>query len=103
MGWDRLGWGRGRDSGWRSDTQLVGDGHDYFEDGHEGRDLAEVAAADDLRVHLQAAVVVAPGHAAADLVQTAEDAGSKLRGGRRGGEKEEEEEKIRVKNVILSM
>lgn len=41
-----------------SDSQLVGDGHDHFEDGHEGRNLAEVAAADHLCVDLQAPLVI---------------------------------------------
>lgn len=52
-----------------SDSQLVGNGHDHFEDGHEGGNLAEVAAADHLGVDLQAPLVVLAGHAAADLVE----------------------------------
>lgn len=55
------------------DTQLVGDGHEHFEDGHEGRDLAEVAAADHLSVNLQAALVVLARHAATDLVESTQD------------------------------
>lgn len=66
-------------SGERSDAQLVGDGHDHFEDGHKGGDLAEVAAADDLCVHLQAVLVVMRRHTAADLVQAAQDARRQLR------------------------
>lgn len=55
------------------DAQLVGDGHEHFEDGHEGGDFAEVAAADHLGVDLQAPLVVLARHAAADLVEPAED------------------------------
>ena len=51
-----------------SDPQLDGYGHDHFEDGHEGGDIAEVAAADHLGVDLQAALVVLAGHTAANLV-----------------------------------
>lgn len=60
-------------------AQLVGDGHEHFEDGHEGGDLAEVAAADHLGVDLQAPLVVLAGHAAADLVESAEDVLRELR------------------------
>lgn len=56
-----------------SNAQLVGDGHDHLEDGHEGGDLAEVAAADYLCVDLQAALVVLAGHTAADLMEPAQD------------------------------
>lgn len=56
------------------DAQLVGDGHEHFEDGHEGGDLAEVAAADHLGVDLQAPLVVLARHAAADLVEPVQDA-----------------------------
>lgn len=62
----------------RSNAELVGDGHDHFEDGHEGGDLAEVAAADDLGVDGQGVLVVAALDAAADLVQASEDAGRQL-------------------------
>lgn len=55
------------------DAQLVGDGHDHFEDGHEGGDLAEVAAADHLSVDLQAPLVVLARHTAADLVEPVQD------------------------------
>lgn len=55
------------------DAQLVGDGHEHFEDGHEGGDFTEVAAADHLGVDLQAPLVVLARHAAADLVEPAED------------------------------
>lgn len=55
------------------DAQLVGDGHEHFEDGHEGGDLAEVAAADHLGVDLQAPLVVLASHATADLVEPTED------------------------------
>lgn len=55
------------------DAQLVGDGHDHFEDGHEGGDLAEVAAADHLGVDLQTPLVVLVCHAAADLVEPVQD------------------------------
>lgn len=51
-----------------SDAQLVGDGHDHFEDGHEGLDLAEVAAGDHSSVDLQATLVVLARHTAADLM-----------------------------------
>lgn len=61
------------------DTQLVGNGHDHFEDGHEGGDLAEVAAADHLGVDLQAALVVLARHAAADLVESVQDVVRELR------------------------
>lgn len=61
------------------DTQLVGDGHEHFEDGHEGRDLAEVAAADHLSVNLQAALVVLARHAATDLVESTQDVVRELR------------------------
>lgn len=56
-----------------SDSQLVGDGHDHFEDGHKGRNLAEVAAADHLGVDLQAPLVILACHTAADLVEAVED------------------------------
>lgn len=64
-----------------SHGQLVADGHEHLEDGHERRDLAEVAAAHDLRVNLQTLQIAAPVDAAADLVQAAEDAGRELMGG----------------------
>lgn len=57
----------------RLDAQLVGDGHDHFEDGHEGGDLAEVAAADHLGVDLQAPLVVLARHTAANLVKPVQD------------------------------
>lgn len=56
-----------------SDSQLVGNGHDHFEDGHEGRNLAEVAAAYHLGVDLQTPLVVLARHTAADFVKAAED------------------------------
>lgn len=62
-----------------SDSQLVGDGHDHFEDGHEGRNLAEVAAADHLGVDLQAPLVILAHHTAADLVEAVEDILGELR------------------------
>lgn len=71
--------GLGVASGECSDAQLVGDGHYHFEDGHESGYLAEVAAADDLCVHLEAVLVVMRRHTAADLVQAAEDARRQLR------------------------
>lgn len=52
----------------RSHTQFVGDGQDHFEDGHEGRYLAKIAAADHLGVDLQAPLVVLACHTAADLM-----------------------------------
>lgn len=55
------------------DAQLVGDGHEHFEDGHEGGNLTEVAAADHLSVDLQTPLVVLAGHAAADLVEPVQD------------------------------
>lgn len=55
------------------DAQLVGDGHEHFEDGHEGGDFAEVAAADHLGVDLQTPLVVLARHAATDLVEAAQD------------------------------
>lgn len=61
------------------DAQLVGDGHEHFEDGHEGRDLAEVAAADHLSVDLQAPLVVLARHAAADLMESTQDVVRKLK------------------------
>ena len=61
------------------DAQLVGDGHDHFEDGHEGGDLAEVAAADHLGVDLQATLVVLARHTAADLVEPVQDVVRELR------------------------
>lgn len=61
------------------DAQLIGDGHDHFEDGHEGGDLAEVAAADHLGVDLQAPLVVLARHTAADLVEPVQDVVRKLR------------------------
>ena len=61
------------------DAQLVGDGHEHFEDGHEGGNLAEVAAADHLGVDLQAPLVVLARHAAADLVEPVQDAVRELR------------------------
>lgn len=63
-----------------SHGQFVADGHEHLEDGHEGGDLAEVAAAHDLRVNLQTLQIVAAVDAAADLVQAAEDAGRELTG-----------------------
>lgn len=63
----------------RLDAQLVGDGHDHFEDGHEGGDLAEVAAADHLGVDLQAPLVVLARHTAADLVEPVQDVVRELR------------------------
>lgn len=57
----------------RLDAQLVGDGHDHFEDRHEGGDLAEVAAAYHLGVDLQAPLVVLARHTAADLVEPVQD------------------------------
>lgn len=62
------------------DAQLVGDGHDHFENRHEGRDLAEVAAADHLGVDLQAPLVVLARHAAADLVEAVQDVLRELQG-----------------------
>lgn len=56
-----------------SDSQLVGNRHDHFEDGHEGRNLAEVAAAYHLGVDVQTPLVVLARHATADLVEAAED------------------------------
>lgn len=56
-----------------SDSQFVSNCHDHFEDGHEGRNLAEVAAAYHLGVDLQPALVVLARHTAADLVKAAED------------------------------
>lgn len=56
-----------------SDSQLVGNRHDHFEDGHEGRNLAEVAAAYHLGVDLQTPLVVLACHTAADLMKAAED------------------------------
>lgn len=66
-----VGWSDGAPGA--SDSQLVGDGHDHFEDGHEGRNLAEVAAADHLGVDLQAPLVILACHTAADLVEAVED------------------------------
>lgn len=63
-----------------SHGQLVADGHEHLEDGHERRDLAEVAAAHDPCVNLQTLQIVALADTAADLVQAAEDAGRKLTG-----------------------
>lgn len=60
-------------------SQLVGDGHDHFEDGHEGRNLTEVAAAYNLGVDLQASLVVLARHTAADLVKATEDVLGELR------------------------
>lgn len=68
--------------GGRLDGQLDCDGHDHFENGHEGGDLTEVAAADHLSVDLQAALVVLARHATADLVKPAQDVGRELRGER---------------------
>lgn len=62
-----------------SDSQLVGNRHDHFEDGHEGRNLAEVAAAYHLGVDLQTPLVVLARHTAADLVEAAEDVLGELR------------------------
>lgn len=53
---------------WVLDTQLVGNGHNHFEDWHEGRDLTEVAAADHLSVDLQGPLVVLARHTATDLM-----------------------------------
>lgn len=64
---------------WGLDAQLVGDSHDHFEDGHEGGDLAEVAAADHLGVDLQASLVVLARNAAADLVEPVQDVVRELR------------------------
>lgn len=61
------------------DAQLVGDSHDHFQDGHEGRDLTEVAAADHLSVDLQAPLVVLACHAAAYLVEPVQDVGRELK------------------------
>lgn len=58
---------------WGLDAELVGNGHDHFEDGHEGRDLAEVAAADHLGVDLQTSLVILARHTAADLVEAVQD------------------------------
>lgn len=55
------------------DAQLVGDGHDHFEDGHEGGALAEVAVADHLGVDLQTPLVVLARHTGADLVEPGQD------------------------------
>lgn len=63
----------------RLDGKLVGDGHDHFEDGHEGGDLAEVAAADHLGVDLQTPLVVLACHTAADLVEPVQDVVRELR------------------------
>lgn len=63
-------------------AQLVGDGHEHFEDGHEGRDLAEVAAADHLGVDLQAPLVVLARYAATDLMESAQDIVRELKKGR---------------------
>lgn len=71
-------WARGVPAGGLH-AQLVGDGHDHFEDGHEGGDLAEVAAADHLGVDLQAPLVVLARHAAADLVEPVQDVVRELR------------------------
>lgn len=67
---------------WRLHAQLVGDSHDYFEDRHEGGDLAEVAAADHLSVDLQTPLVVLAGHTATDLMESAQDVVRELRGSR---------------------
>lgn len=67
---------------WRLHAQLVGDSHDYFEDWHEGGDLAEVAAADHLSVDLQTPLVVLAGHTATDLMESAQDVVRELRGSR---------------------
>lgn len=61
------------------DPQLVGDSHDYFQDGHEGGDLTEVAAADHLGVDLQAPLVVLARHTAADLMKPVQDVVGKLK------------------------
>lgn len=61
------------------DSELVGGGDDHFEDGHEGGDLAEVAAADHLSVDLQSPLVVLTGDAAADLVESIQDIWRKLK------------------------
>lgn len=55
------------------DAQLVGDGHEHFEDGHKGGDLAEVAAADHLGVDVQTSLVVLARHTAADLMESVQD------------------------------
>lgn len=64
---------------WRLHAQLVGDSHDHFEDGHEGGDLAEVAAADHLSMDLQTPLVVLAGHTVTDLMEPAQDVGRELR------------------------
>lgn len=61
------------------DAQLVGDSHEHFEDGHEGGDLAEVAAADHLSVDLQTPLVVLVRHTAADLMESIQDVVRELR------------------------
>lgn len=61
------------------DAQLVGDGHDHFEDGHEGGALAEVAVADHLGVDLQTPLVVLARHTGADLVEPGQDVVRELR------------------------
>lgn len=68
---------------WRLDAQLVGNGHDHFKDGHEGRDLAEVAAADHLGVDLQTPLVILACHATADLVESIQDVLRELQGWQR--------------------
>lgn len=55
------------------DAQLVGNGHEHFEDGHKGGNLTEVAAADHLGVDLQTPLVVLARHTAADLVESVQD------------------------------
>lgn len=63
----------GRRAAPASDSEARGDGHQHFEDGHEAGDFTEVTGADDLSVDLQAALVVLPGDAPADLVETVQD------------------------------
>lgn len=65
-----------------SDPQFVGLRQHHLQDGHEGRRLAEVAAADDVGVDVQALGVASALYAPGDVVQSSYDGGRELQGGR---------------------
>lgn len=55
---------------WTSNTQFVGLCQHHLQDGHEGRRLAEVAAAHDVCVDVESVGVAAALDAAGHIVQT---------------------------------
>lgn len=55
----------------------------HFENGHEGRRLAEVAAADDVGVDVEALGVGSGLDAPGDVMESSDDGGRELQGRRR--------------------